>query len=60
MLDVLIDSRAVLGKDDFVATGVLTYAQGDIIEIELPEYDVFQLGDKVKMTVVYQIRAICR
>ncbi|NRF95175.1 PilZ domain-containing protein [Paenibacillus frigoriresistens] len=49
--DVLIDSKAVLGKDDFVATGVLTYALGDIIEVELPEYDVFQLGDKAKMTV---------
>ncbi|MDR6553685.1 PilZ domain-containing protein [Paenibacillus qinlingensis] len=49
--EVLIDSRAVLAKDDFVATGILTYAQGDIMEIELPEYDVFQLGDKAKMTL---------
>ncbi|RTE09000.1 PilZ domain-containing protein [Paenibacillus whitsoniae] len=49
--DVLIDSKTMVGKDDFVATGVLTYALGDIMEVELPEYDVFQLGDKVKMVV---------
>lgn len=49
--DILIDSKAMLSKDDFVSTGVLTYALGDIIEVELPEYDVFGLGDKAKMTV---------
>lgn len=49
--DVMIDSKAMLSKDDFVSTGVLTYALGDIIEVELPEYDVFALGDKCKMTV---------
>ncbi|UKS26060.1 PilZ domain-containing protein [Paenibacillus sp. HWE-109] len=49
--DVMIDSKAVLSKEDFVATGVLTYALGDIIEVELPEFDVFRLGDKLKMTV---------
>ncbi|SDO63906.1 hypothetical protein SAMN04487897_11881 [Paenibacillus sp. yr247] len=49
--DVMIDSKAVLSKNDFVSTGVLTYALGDIIEVELPEFDVFGLGDKVKMTV---------
>ncbi|TXK76012.1 PilZ domain-containing protein [Paenibacillus sp. N3.4] len=49
--DVLIQSKAVLGKADFVATGVLTYALGDIMEVELPEFDIFRLGDKVKMTI---------
>lgn len=49
--DVMIDSKAMLSKDDYVATGVLTYALGDIIEVELPEYDKFSLGDKCKMTV---------
>ncbi|WNR44616.1 PilZ domain-containing protein [Paenibacillus roseipurpureus] len=49
--DVMIESRAVLSKDDFVSTGILTYAQGDIMEIELPEYDVYQLGDKAKVTL---------
>ncbi|MFD0695480.1 PilZ domain-containing protein [Paenibacillus sp. GCM10027628] len=50
-IEVLIDSKAVLDKNDFVSTGVLTYALGDIIEVELPQYEVFGLGDKVKMTV---------
>ena len=49
--EVLIECQAVMSKDDFVSTGILTYAQGDIMEIELPEYDVFQLGDKAKMTL---------
>jgi len=49
--EVLIDCKAVLEKKDFVTTGVLTYALGDIIEVELPQFDVFQLGDKVKITV---------
>ncbi|NOU66830.1 PilZ domain-containing protein [Paenibacillus sp. LMG 31461] len=49
--EVLMHCRAVVAKDDFVSTGILTYAQGDIMEIELPEYDVFQLGDKTKMTL---------
>ncbi|WP_230633011.1 flagellar brake protein [Paenibacillus athensensis] len=48
---VLIDSKTVLEKKDFVATGILTYALGDIIEVELPQYNVFHLGDKVKLTV---------
>jgi hypothetical protein len=49
--DVMIDSKTMLSKHDFVSTGVLTYALGDIVEVELPEFDVFGLGDKVKMTV---------
>ncbi|OPH51302.1 hypothetical protein BC351_34605 [Paenibacillus ferrarius] len=49
--DVMLESKAVLSKEDFVSTGVLTYALGDIIEVELPEFDVFNLGDKLKMTV---------
>lgn len=49
--EILIDSKAVLDKSDFVAAGIVTYVLGDIIEIELPQYYVFQLGDKVKITV---------
>jgi c-di-GMP-binding flagellar brake protein YcgR len=30
---------------------VLTYVMGDIIEIEIPQFDIFQLGDKVKLTI---------
>ncbi|MDD9271989.1 PilZ domain-containing protein [Paenibacillus sp. GCM10023248] len=49
--DVMLESKAMLSKEDYVATGVLTYALGDIIEVELTEYDKFALGDKCKMTV---------
>ncbi|UJF33294.1 PilZ domain-containing protein [Paenibacillus hexagrammi] len=49
--EILIDSKAVLDKRDFVATGVITYVLGDIIEIELPQYNIFQLGDKIKVTI---------
>jgi c-di-GMP-binding flagellar brake protein YcgR len=48
---ILIDSKAVVEKKEYVATGVLTYALGDIAEIEIPQYSVFNLGDKLKVTV---------
>jgi c-di-GMP-binding flagellar brake protein YcgR len=48
---VLIHSRTVVEKNDFVSTGVLSYAEGDILEIEIPEFKVFDLGDAVKLTV---------
>ncbi|MFD0680679.1 MULTISPECIES: PilZ domain-containing protein [unclassified Paenibacillus] len=48
---ILIHSRTVVEKDGFVSTGLLTYAEGDIIEVEIPEYKVFNLGDSVKITV---------
>jgi c-di-GMP-binding flagellar brake protein YcgR len=48
-ISVLLECRAVVEKADFVSTGLLTYAQGEIIEIEIPEYDVFQLKEPVKI-----------
>jgi c-di-GMP-binding flagellar brake protein YcgR len=48
---ILINCETVVEKEDFVSTGVLTYIFGDIIEIEIPQYDVFKLGDKAKVTV---------
>ncbi|MDF2960924.1 MAG: hypothetical protein K0S39_2659, partial [Paenibacillus sp.] len=48
---ILLHSRTVVEKDDFVSTGLLTYAEGDIVEVEIPEYKVFNLGDSVKITV---------
>lgn len=48
---ILMDCETVLEKKDYVATGILTYVLGDIIEIEIPQYSVFHLGDKVKATV---------
>lgn len=49
--NTLMNSETVVEKIDFVSTGILTYVQGDIIEIEIPQFDVFQLGDKVKLSV---------
>ncbi|MEW9702361.1 PilZ domain-containing protein [Paenibacillus sp. SI8] len=49
--DVLIESRAVLSKKDFVSTGVITYSLGEIMELEMPQSEAFQLGDKVKVTI---------
>jgi c-di-GMP-binding flagellar brake protein YcgR len=48
---ILINCETVVEKEGFVSTGVLTYVFGDIIEIEIPQYDVFKLGDKAKITV---------
>jgi c-di-GMP-binding flagellar brake protein YcgR len=47
---ILLHSRTVVEKDGFVSTGLLTYAEGDIIEVEIPEYKLFNLGDSVKIT----------
>jgi c-di-GMP-binding flagellar brake protein YcgR len=48
---ILLHSRTVVEKDDFVSTGLLSYAEGDILEVEIPEFKVFNLGDSVKITV---------
>jgi c-di-GMP-binding flagellar brake protein YcgR len=50
-IHTLIDSKTVVEKKAFVSTGVLTYVMGDIIEIEITQFDVFNLGDPVKLTV---------
>lgn len=48
---ILLQSRTVVEKKDFVSTGILSYAEGDIIEIEMSEFKAFHLGDQVKLTV---------
>lgn len=48
---ILLNSRTVVEKKDFVSTGILSYAEGDIIEIEITDFTKFQLGDQVKLTV---------
>jgi len=48
---ILLHSRTAVEKDGFVSTGILSYAEGDILEVEMPEYKAFQLGDSVKVTV---------
>ncbi|MFD2672088.1 PilZ domain-containing protein [Marinicrinis sediminis] len=48
---ILLDSRTVVETRDYLTTGILTYAEGDIIEIELSDYRKFKLGDVVKLSI---------
>ncbi|OXM86427.1 PilZ domain-containing protein [Paenibacillus rigui] len=48
---ILLNSRTAVETEFFVSTGVLSYAEGDLLEIEIPEYARFQLGDSAKITV---------
>jgi hypothetical protein len=50
-LDVLLHCRTVVEKQNFVSTGVMTHVEGELFEIELPEFDLFELGETVKLTV---------
>ncbi|MEI7025738.1 PilZ domain-containing protein [Paenibacillus sp. y28] len=48
---ILLDCRAVVERNDYVSTGILSYAEGDLLEVELTDYQRFQLGDVVKITI---------
>lgn len=48
---VMLNSRIAVEKEKFVSTGILTYVEGDILEIEMTEYKAFELGDAVKLTI---------
>ncbi|CAM3458251.1 PilZ domain-containing protein [Marinicrinis lubricantis] len=48
---ILLDSRTVLETKDFVTSGMLTYAEGDIVEIELSDSNKFELGQPVKLSI---------
>ncbi len=50
-ISVMIDCKAVVEKKNFIATGLLTYAAGEIIEIEFPQSELFQLGEQVRIIV---------
>lgn len=49
--DVMLYCRTVVETGDYVTTGVTTYAEGDLVEIELPEYERFALKENVKVSV---------
>lgn len=49
--EVLLHCRTVVEKQQYVATGLLSFAEGDVVEIELDEHDVFKLGEAVKITI---------
>jgi len=50
-ITVLLDSKAVVEKKGFIATGTLTYVAGELLEIEFPQYDHFLLGEQVKIMI---------
>lgn len=50
-MSILVHSRTVVEKKDYVSTGVLTYAEGDMVEVEIGDYQLFDLGNIVKLTI---------
>lgn len=50
-LSILLHCRTVVESDSRVATGLMTQVDGEWFEVEINEFDSFQLGEKVKLTV---------
>lgn len=50
-LNVLLHCRTVVEKTNFVTTGVMTHVEGELFEVEIPEFELFELGETVKLTV---------
>lgn len=50
-LNVLLHCRTVVEGKNFVTTGVMTHLEGELFEVEVPEFDQFELGETVKLTV---------
>jgi c-di-GMP-binding flagellar brake protein YcgR len=50
-MSILVHCRTVVEKKDYVSTGVLTYAEGDMVEVEIGDYQLFDLGSIVKLTI---------
>lgn len=47
----LLHCRTVIANSHFVATGIMTQVEGELFEVELHEFDRFELGEAVKLTV---------
>lgn len=50
-LNVLLHCRTVIESSNFVTTGVMTNVEGELFEVELNDFEQFDLGESVKMTV---------
>ncbi|QGQ93456.1 PilZ domain-containing protein [Paenibacillus psychroresistens] len=50
-MSILVHCRTVVEKKDYVSTGILTYAEGDMVEVEIGDYQLFDLGTIVKLTI---------
>jgi hypothetical protein len=50
-LNVLLHCRTVVEGKNFVTTGLMTNVEGELLEVELHEFDQFELGETVKLTI---------
>lgn len=50
-LNILLHCRTVVESQNFVTTGLMTHVEGELFEVELSEFESFQLGERVKLTV---------
>lgn len=50
-LNVLLHCRTVVEGQNFMTTGVMTRVEGELFEVELHEFEQFELGEKVKLTI---------
>lgn len=50
-VSILEHCRTVVEKKDFVSTGIMMTAEGDMLEVEIGDFDRFVLGENVKLTV---------
>jgi len=50
-LNVLLHCRTVVEGKNFVSTGVMTHVEGELFEVELHEFEQFDLGETAKLTV---------
>lgn len=48
---IMEQCRTVVEKKEFVSTGIMTWAEGDMLEVEISDFNRFQLGESVKLTV---------
>lgn len=50
-LNVLLHCRTVVESTDSLSTGVMTHVEGELFEVELHDFDKYELGENVKLTV---------
>ncbi|RED56739.1 PilZ domain-containing protein [Cohnella lupini] len=50
-LNVLLHCRTVVEGKNVLTTGVLTHLEGELFEVEIHEYEQFELGETVKLTI---------
>jgi len=48
---IAVGSQVTVEKDAYVSTGVVTYVEGDMLEIKLSDAKMFEKGELVKLTV---------